>query len=431
MASSSSSSSAAAPALPATFVEGFHDPAVVARMPYRRFGRSGRLVSQLSLGASSFGNVYGTVGAESELHAVTLAALKAGVNLIDTAPWYGHGVSEEVLGRALKGVPRQAYYLSTKVCRYQPGTLEMFDFTYERTIASVHESLARLQLDFIDVIQIHDPEFAPSLDLVLSEVVPALRQLQIEGKVKYIGITGYPMASLRYLAEHCPAGVEFESCLSYCRYNLHDTSLVDSGTLELLTRHGLGVVNGSPYSMGLLVERGPPAWHPSKAALKARCAAATAAAKARGLDIAHLAMAFCLLQPDIVTTMTSTTSVKRLQGDIDMVTREHHCMHGAGLAETQAAIADLRRDFFSGAAFEAEQLNHWEGEEVAKYWRKVGQACMRGWYVERVTAKGRVPRGLVADGETLSTIAVGGAAAPKEPTNISAALAQTAPELYK
>jgi aryl-alcohol dehydrogenase-like predicted oxidoreductase len=420
---------AAAPELPATFVEGFHDPAVVAQMPYRRFGRSGRLVSQLSLGASSFGNVYGTVQAEADCHAVTLAAVKAGINLIDTAPWYGHGLSESVLGRALKAVPRSAYYLSTKVCRYRPGTLEMFDFTYERTIQSVHESLARLQLDYIDVIQIHDPEFAPSLDLVLAEVVPALRQLQLEGKVRYIGITGYPLSALKYLAEHCPAGVEFESCLSYCRYNLHDTGLVDAGTLELLTKLGLGVVNGSPYSMGLLVARGPPAWHPAKAELKARCEAAAKAAAARGLDIAHLALAFCLLQPDIVTTMTSTTSTSRLQDDIDMVTRKAPYMHGEGLAKTQAAIADLRREFFSGPEFEARELAHWEGEEVNKYWRKVGHAAMRGWYVERVTSMGRVPAGLVSDGETLSTVAVGKAPS-SQPNTISQALALGAPHLY-
>jgi len=420
----------AAPELPATFVEGFHDRAVVAQMPYRRFGRSGRLVSQLSLGASSFGNVYGTVQAEADCHAVTLAALKAGVNLIDTAPWYGHGLSESVLGRALKDVPRGAYYISTKVCRYHPGTLEMFDFTYERTIASVHESLARLQLDYIDVIQIHDPEFAPSLDLVLAEVVPALRQLQLEGKVRHIGITGYPLGALKYLAEHCPAGVEFESCLSYCRYNLHDTGLVDAGTLALLTKLGLGVVNGSPYSMGLLVSRGPPAWHPAKAKLKARCAAAAAAAAARGLDIAHLALAFCLLQPDIVTTMTSTTSVTRLQDDVDMVTRKASYMHGEGLEKTQAAIADLRREFFAGADYEAEQLAHWEGEEVSKYWRKVGQATMRGWYIDRVTAQGRKPAGLLEEGgEPLSTAKVG-EAATVVPTTITQALARAAPAIY-
>jgi aryl-alcohol dehydrogenase-like predicted oxidoreductase len=89
-----------------------------------------------------------------QCHDVLLAAIKAGVNLVDTAPWYGHGVSESVLGRGLKGIPRQAYYLSTKVGRYGPHPLEMFDFTYERTIASVKQSLARLQLDYIDVIQV-------------------------------------------------------------------------------------------------------------------------------------------------------------------------------------------------------------------------------------------------------------------------------------
>ena len=89
----------------------------------------------------------------SQCYDVLLTAIKAGVNLIDTAPWYGHGVSESILGRGLKGIPRQAYYISTKVARYGPHPLEMFDFTYERTIASVKQSLARLQLDYIDVIQ--------------------------------------------------------------------------------------------------------------------------------------------------------------------------------------------------------------------------------------------------------------------------------------
>ena len=164
-----------------------------------------------------------------QCHDVLLHAIKSGINLVDTAPWYGHGVSESVLGRGLKGIPRQAYYISTKVARYGPHPLEMFDFTYERTIASVKQSLARLQLDYIDVIQVgndassgrvldggcmpvarlllegeaegsqndgphpaapiapwqvHDPEFAPSLDLVLAETLPALRQCQKEGLVK-------------------------------------------------------------------------------------------------------------------------------------------------------------------------------------------------------------------------------------------------------
>jgi len=136
--------------LPDTFVAGFHDPDVVGRMSYRRFGD--RLVSSLSLGASALAGVFRGVD-EAECLDVVELALRSGINVIDTAPWYGHGLSEEVLGRALKRIPRGAYYLHTKVGRYQPAPLETFDFSYERTIQSVDESLARLQLEFLDCVQ--------------------------------------------------------------------------------------------------------------------------------------------------------------------------------------------------------------------------------------------------------------------------------------
>ena len=415
--------------LPATFTPVFHEEDVIRKMPYNKFGRSQRLISKLSLGSSSFGNSYGTMSNEADCVAVTVNAVKQGINLIDTAPWYGHGLSETILGKALKNIPRSAYYLTTKVCRYHPGALEMFDFTYERTIQSVNESLKRLQLDYIDVIQIHDPEFAPSLDLVISEVLPALQKMKEEGKVKHIGITGYPISTITYLAEHCPPGIELESCLSYCRYNLHDTSLIDSGCLKRLTDLGLGVVNGSPYSMGLLVPRGPPVWHPSKKALKVRCAAAGKRAAEMGFDIAHLAFLFCLAEPSIATTMTSTTSPVRLQGDIDMVTGKSHHAHGEGLAAALAACAEIRKEFFSGPEFDQDQLCHWEGEEVNKYWKKVGQALTSAWYVNRIESMGRTSVGLLADGETLSTINVAGSPRPVT-LNLTTAHAVHAPELY-
>jgi aryl-alcohol dehydrogenase-like predicted oxidoreductase len=115
---------------------------------------------------------------------------RTGINLIDTAPWYGFEKSERILGEALQGVPREAYYLATKVGRYKPDHLEMFDFRGERVLASIDESLARLRLDYIDIIQIHDPEFAPSLDIIVNETLPALDKARQAGKVRFIGITG-------------------------------------------------------------------------------------------------------------------------------------------------------------------------------------------------------------------------------------------------
>ena len=117
-------------------------------------------------------------------------AIKHGINLIDTAPWYGHGKAETVLGEALKQIPREAYILNTKVGRYLPEPEEMFDFSSERVTKSVDESLARLGVDYIDVIQVHDPEFAPFTQIIVEETLPALVELQKQGKVKMIGMTG-------------------------------------------------------------------------------------------------------------------------------------------------------------------------------------------------------------------------------------------------
>jgi len=81
-------------------------------------------------------------------------ALKSGVNYIDTAPFYGEGRSETTLGVCLKDIPRSAYYIATKVARYSLETSRAFDFSYENTLKSVDESLKRLQLDYVDLIQV-------------------------------------------------------------------------------------------------------------------------------------------------------------------------------------------------------------------------------------------------------------------------------------
>ena len=110
--------------------------------------------------------------------------LKAGVNLIDTSHWYGQGRSERLLGHALSDVPRAAYYITTKIGRYEKDALGMFDFSYEKTYQAALDSLKRLRLDCVDSMQIHDPEFCPSVDLLLEQTLPALQKLKEEGKVK-------------------------------------------------------------------------------------------------------------------------------------------------------------------------------------------------------------------------------------------------------
>lgn len=260
----------------------------------------------------------------------------------------------------------------------------MFDFSRERTLRSVADSLERLGLDYLDCVQVHDPEFAPSLDIVLRETLPALEELRAAGKVRRIGITGYPLAVLRELAARAPAaGVTVDTAVSYCRYNLHTTSLADSGTLAQLAAAGIAVINAAPLSMGLLTARGPPAWHPARPALKALCADAAAWATGEGWDVSRLALAFCLAAPGVATTLVSTASLAELLANVDAATGTRP------LTSAEAgATAELRRRFFDPAAVIAPaqpgaqpvtfaDVQAWEGVEVDQYWARLGE-CAEG-----------------------------------------------------
>lgn len=250
-------------------------------MKYRQLGRTGLQVSTLSFGASSLGGVFRDID-EAEGVRTVHVALDEGINFIDVAPYYGETRAETVLGKALQGIARDRYYLATKVGRY--GARE-FDFSARRVVESVDESLGRLRVDHIDLIQVHDIEFV-SLDIVIEETLPALRGLQQTGKVSHVGITGLPVRAFLNVAERA----EVDTVLSYSRYCLNDTSLLR--ILPELEERGIGVLTASPFSMGLLSHRGPPDWHPAPAALKEACARVAEHCLRRGVDISKLALQF-------------------------------------------------------------------------------------------------------------------------------------------
>ncbi|KAH1005134.1 hypothetical protein HUJ04_006175 [Dendroctonus ponderosae] len=152
-----------------------------------------------------------------------LKALKMGVNYIDTAPYYGHGESEEVLGKILEGIPRKAYYIATKVGRYEKDLKEQFNFSAEKTKQSIEASLQRLRLDYVDVLQVHDVEFAPSLDMVLNETLPTVQEIVKSGKARFMGVTGYPVRTLAECVQKSP--VKLDMILSYARLTLFDETL--------------------------------------------------------------------------------------------------------------------------------------------------------------------------------------------------------------
>ena len=215
-------------------------------------------------------------------------AVDRGINYIDTAPWYGQGLSECFLGRALAGVPRERYFIGTKVGRYERDPTKMFDHTADRAVRSVEESLRRLKMDYVDLLQVHDVEFAPSIDLIVHETLPALQRLKEKGVCRFIGITGYPIGPLKEVVER--SEVKIDSVLSYARLSLHDYSLKEH--FNFFKSSSVPLINACAVSMGLLTETGPQPWNPAPPEIKAACAGAVSYAREQGVDITRLAHNF-------------------------------------------------------------------------------------------------------------------------------------------
>jgi L-galactose dehydrogenase len=261
-------------------------------MRRRPLGRTGLEVSELGFGASPLGAVYGAFAEQDGIDAVR-AALDLGVTFFDVSPYYGATAAETVLGKAMRGVDRASYVLATKVGRYGDAT---FDFSADRVKRSVHESLERLGTDHVDLIQCHDVEFG-DLDRIAEETVPALHELREAGLVRFVGVTGFPLPALAYVAERA----DVDTVMSYCQYTLQSRRL--AAWREHFTDRGAGVVNAAPLAMGALTSRGAPPWHPAPAQVLECCAAAAAVCRARGTDIARLALRFAVTTGGFATTV--------------------------------------------------------------------------------------------------------------------------------
>src|SRR4051794_4941069 len=171
-------------------------PRETRRMRFRPLGRTGLQLPWLSFGASSLGQEFRPVDLGEATRSVRVA-LDLGMNFIDTSPFYGRGMSECLLGVALRDVPRDQYLLGTKLGRYDRAH---FDFSPRRVAESVDVSLHRMGVDHLDILLCHDIEFV-EMSQVVEETLPALRKLKEQGKVRFLGISGYPMNIFRYVLD--------------------------------------------------------------------------------------------------------------------------------------------------------------------------------------------------------------------------------------
>ena len=193
-------------------------PAAIPKRPFGSVCKNQRLpdaVSMVGLGCSSFSTFFWDRDEEPSadwsvdgldrnhprvkawIRTIDYAVTVAGITLLDTAPWYGHGTSEVVIGWSLeelcssRGFPREQLIINTKVGRYEADPSEQFDYSAAATLHSVQRSLQRMKCgNYIDVLQLHDPEFSPSLNILMKETIPAMIKCQEKGWCRALGITG-------------------------------------------------------------------------------------------------------------------------------------------------------------------------------------------------------------------------------------------------
>lgn len=271
-------------------------------MEYRPLGQTGLKLPVLSFGASSLGAEFRSVDIGEAMSAVQ-AALDVGMNFIDTSPFYGRGMSEVLLGVALRGVARDKYVLGTKLGRYDKAH---FDFSARRVVESVDVSLHRLGVEYLDICLCHDIEFV-EMQQIVDETLPALRKIQQQGKVRFVGVSGYPMKMFQFILDQTPLDV----VLSYNHYTLQNTMYGD--LVPYLKSKGVGIMNAAPFSARLLTNDPLPPWHKATPEVRRVAKAAADHCRARGSDIAKLALQFSIANPDMTTCVTGSARPERVR----------------------------------------------------------------------------------------------------------------------
>ncbi len=236
-----------------------------------RLGRTALRTTRLGLGLASLGGLFAAVSDDDAARTVD-RAWDVGIRLFDTAPVYGYGRSERRAGAALGSRPREQYTLCTKVGRLivpgggdtqpiwadpPPGVGPLRDYSYAGVMRSVEESLARLGLDRIDVLHVHDPD--EDFPVAVSDAYRALAELRARGTIGAvsIGVNHAPVAA-RYLREVDRPGPD---CVMLAgRYNLLDQSGLDE-VLPLCAARGVAVLAAGVYQSGLLADPRPGAPH--------------------------------------------------------------------------------------------------------------------------------------------------------------------------
>ncbi|MEZ6127668.1 MAG: aldo/keto reductase [Planctomycetaceae bacterium] len=275
-------------------------------MEKRRLGKTDMDLTALSFGASSMGAEFRQINIAEALKSVHVA-VDRGMNFIDTSPFYGRGMSEVLLGQVLPEIPREKYFLGTKLGRY---ACQHFDFSAKRVEESVDISLERMRQDYLDIVLCHDLEFV-EMSQIVNETIPALRRQVEKGKVRYIGVSGYPMKMFKYVL----ANSDVDCILTYNHYTLQNDMALE--LVPICQEKGVGLMNAAPFSARLLTSASLPVWHKATPQVREVAKKASDHCIAAGTDIAKLALQFSIANRNFATCVTGSANPGRVSEWVD------------------------------------------------------------------------------------------------------------------
>lgn len=275
---------------------------MAAVIPIAPLGPRGVEVTRIGLGCAPLGNLF-TALSDDDATATICAAWDAGIRYFDTAPLYGHGLSEQRLGRGLHAYPRDGFVVSTKVGRvlrvdpdFDPGIFRIprglapqFDFSRDGVLRSIEESLGRLGLDRLDVVLVHDPDDHERE--ALDGAFPALLELRDQGVVRAIG-AGMNQSEM---LDRFVARVDIDCVLLAGRYTLLDRT--GAALLDACVARDVGVILGGVFNSGILANLDADAtfdYEPASAATIERATALRTVCERHGVPLPAAALAFAL-----------------------------------------------------------------------------------------------------------------------------------------
>ena len=292
-------------------------------------GATGVFVTRIGMGGAPIGGLYTAVEAATAVETIRRAH-QLGIGYYDTAPLYGSGRSEMLFGDALETIPRGDYVLSTKVGRLLepvagqpesdqfvdlPSLEPTYDYSRDGVLRSIDESLARLRLDRVDVVMIHDPD--DHFEQARDEAFPALYELRSQGVV---GAVGAGMNQWQMLARFAREA-DPDCFLLAGRYTLLDQSGLEE-LMPLCVERGIGIVLGGPYNSGILAsdlsDETTFDYLPAPREVVERARRIKDVCDRHGVPLKAAALQFGLAHPAVAATIPGARSIAEIEENLGM-----------------------------------------------------------------------------------------------------------------